>query len=244
MINFFGCSFTEGGGLDDAKYYNFKNNTNLQQSGKDLDIIRNWRDEHRYSNLISKKLDTPIKNYAEGANSNENIFNKLFEIINLESTEKNDIFIVQLTIPMRRYYWYEPENRFFNINAIHEFEWPYRNENKMMALNVMYKMYLEYSYNEKYENQKILNNIDLFNEYSKNKGIKIFWTPWTNLGNYQSIKNKNIIFFDEDSMGTYIDKNNLTIKNDNNVGLMDMHKSIYGHEVVANKIVEYLKDKI
>jgi len=82
-LNFFGCSFTEGGGLDNIDYYNLKNNTKLARANEeDWETITKWKEDNRYSNIISNILECEIRNFAEGCNSNENIFNKVFEIIN------------------------------------------------------------------------------------------------------------------------------------------------------------------
>jgi hypothetical protein len=83
----------------------------------------------------------------------------------------------------------------------------------------------------------------------------LFWAPWADLSlntftekldidNITHLKKyKNIILYENKSMGRYICDNKLLItdvfKQSN-----DTHKSLEGHRLIGNKIAEYLKDKL
>lgn len=257
-IHFFGCSFTEGGGLDNFDYYNYntgKNyniNDNIEEQFKE---IAEYKKEHRYSNIVGKLLNVETKNYAIGCNSNHGIFNKVFEIVNHIDTTNDDIFIVQTSFYSRKFYWYEPTQEFLSVNASEKWEWPYRNMDIWMPLHELHNLNLKYTHNEQYELDKVLMNIEIFNAYFKQKGIKIFWTPWPDLTlepyptkifeiNKKLVeKFPNIIFYDGGCMGKYVGDNGLQIRDDFKES-NDSHKSLKGHEMIAKKIVEFLKDKI
>lgn len=258
-IHFFGCSFTEGGGLDNFDYYNYN-------TGKNYDINNNIREEHeevrlykeanRYSNIVGNLMGIQTYNYAIGCNSNEGILKRLFEIVNNKNiTELDDIFIVQTSFYSRKFYWYEPMEEFLSVNATNKSDWPYRNMEEWMPLHELHNLNVKYAHNEQYEIDKLLANMQVYNSYFKEKGIKLFWTPWPDLTleNFPTKIDKfnkdllktipNIIFYDGKSMGRYITDNLLQIRDDFNQSV-DSHKSLKGHEIIAGKIVDYLNNKI
>ena len=255
-IHFFGCSFTEGGGLDNFDYFNLKQNKNyiINDNIRDqFEEVRLFKEANRYSKIVEGLMNVETKNYAEGCNSNENILNKVFEIVNKDTTTHEDVFIIQTSIYSRKHFWYEPTNEFYSINALGKSDWPYQNKEEYMPLHQLYNLHSMYSHNEEYEMKKLLNQIDLFNSYFKEKNIKLFWAPWPELTSSiineeilkfnKSIEDKNIILFDGFSMGTY-SSNKKLLMCDEFESITDRHKSITGHKTIANKIVEFLKEKL
>lgn len=253
-LNFFGCSFTEGGGLDNIDYYNFKTNSNLlDYTPENQVLLKEFKEKYRYTTIVKNNLNIDVRNFAEGCNSNENILNKVFEIINESEINSDDIFIVQTSIFSRKYFWYEPTAEFYSVNTLEMEGWPYRNKEYMKGLHQLYNLYSQYSHNEEYEMKKLLIQIDLYNSYFKEKGIKLFWMPWPDFiaGDRDTIKNhnkklinKNFIFFDGISMGTFIGSNSYRIR-DEYTKSSDGHKSVSGHQIVGEKIIDFLvKNKI
>jgi hypothetical protein len=253
-INFFGCSFTEGGGLDNLEYYNIKTNSKLKDySAPNSNILREYKEANRYSKIVGNLLNCESNNYAFGCNSNENIINKLYEVIKFNKVEKDDVFVVQTTIFSRKHFWYEPTNEFYSVNTIDFTGWPYQKKEIMKPLNQLYNLYYQYSHNEEYEIKKLLMQIEFINAWFREMGLKIFWIPWADLnmnGDWDILKEKNkelkkqnFIFFDDLAMGTYIDGNKYRIC-DEFESLTDRHKSTKGHKFVAEKIVEFLKEKL
>lgn len=260
-IHFFGCSFTEGGGLDDFDYYNFLTgkNYNINDNIRDqFEELRMFKEENRYSTIVGKILGLEVENYAFGCNSNEGILKKVFEVLNDVETNKNDIFIIQPSFFSRKFYWYEPFQEFLSVNALNPSDWPYRNMEEWMPLHQLHNLNVKYCHNEEYELSKLLVNMELYNAYFREKNIKLFWTPWLDLSmerlhiklneNNKLLTKKygNIIFYGESkqlSMGRYIGDNWLQIR-DHFKESMDSHKSIKGHQMVGKQIADYLKDKI
>jgi len=111
-IGFFGCSFTEGGGLNSPVFneYAIKNNLIPKEYEGEYEKTRKG---FRYSTLIGKDLNCEVENFGKGRSSNEYIFNQLYE-----HHEKFDICVVQLTIYSRRYQWDEHKEIFEHINDI------------------------------------------------------------------------------------------------------------------------------
>ena len=114
-IGFFGCSFTEGGGLNSPVFneYAIKNNLIPKEYEGEYEKTRKG---FRYSTLIGKNLNCEVENFGKGRSSNEYIFNQLYK-----HHKKFDICVVQLTIYSRRYQWDEREEKFEHINDIDNF---------------------------------------------------------------------------------------------------------------------------
>jgi hypothetical protein len=257
-IHFFGCSFTEGGGLDDFDYYNYNNATNYNPNDNirdQFEEIAEYKRNNRYSNIVGNLLNIETENHAFGCNSNEAILKKVFEVVNDSNTSKDDIFFVQTTFYSRKFYWYEPTKEFLSVNAAESSAWPFRNMEIMMPLHELHNLNLQYTHNEQYELDKLLINIELYNAYFKEKGIKIFWTPWNDLTlepwtevifeiNKKLIKKyPNMMMYDGGCMGRYVVDNKLQIRDDYKES-NDQHKSLKGHKMVGTKIAKFLKEKI
>lgn len=257
-LHFFGCSFTEGGGLDNFDYYH--HNTGIKYNIEDNireqhEEVREYKEKNRYSSIVGDILGLEVKNYAIGCNSNEGILKKLFEIVTNTETSNDDIFIVQTSFYSRKFYWYEPTSEFLSVNATQPGDWPYRNMDIWMPLHQLHNLNLSYCHNEEYEISKLFMNMELFNSYFKEKNIKLFWTPWPDLTlepfplkidkiNQELLKSiPNIIFYDGKSMGRYITDNELQIKDDFKESV-DSHKSLKGHNIIGTKIADYLKNKL
>lgn len=257
-IHFFGCSFTEGGGLDNFDYYNYNTGKNYDISNnirEENEEVRLFKEANRYSTLVGNILGLETTNYAIGCNSNEGILKSIFEASNDSNTTKDDIFVIQTSFYSRKFYWYEPFEEFLSVNALEKTDWPYRNKEEWMPLHQLHNLNVKYAHNEQYEIDKLISNMQIYNSYFKEKGIKVFWTPWpdltlepfpTEIDKFNSDLLKtipNIIFYDGKSMGRYISDNKLQIRDDLKKS-NDSHKSLKGHEIIANLISQYLKTKI
>lgn len=258
-INFFGCSFTEGGGLNNFDYFNYNTGKNFDINNNILEEnieVNQFKNEHRYSTIVGNLMNIDVENYAIGCNSNEGILKNIIDVINDKNTKNEDIFIIQTTFLARKFYWYEPIEEFISVNASNVFDWPFRNKKEYMPLHELHNLNLKYCHNEEYEAKKLIQNIKIYNSYFKELGIKIFWMPWCDLTtetNKDKILefNKNIVkeipniflFQNTMCMGEFVSSNKLLIK-DKFIKSNDNHKSIEGHKLVAEKLVEYLKNNI
>ena len=76
FLIFNGCSFTEGGGLSNPiilNLYGFNLDTNTE--------YHDIKKEFAFSNLVAKHFNCEYVNMAESGNSNQNIFQKVFEYV-------------------------------------------------------------------------------------------------------------------------------------------------------------------
>ena len=241
MIKFFGCSFTQGGGLDNIDYYNWINNTSLEDNHQDVfKQLELFRNEHRFSKIVSDRLGIESENFAVSRGSNNYSLEKLFNEI---ENNENETYVCVLTLLSRVYWYYEPTNTKYNLNSFDKNWPPYQNEPIMENLSKTYKMYLENIFNEEHELEKLETQVKLFDSYAKTKKSKIYWIEW---GNFPKLKDitPNYISFNGQTMFEFVRDNELQIFHHTNNKNMDNHISLPGNKIIGEKIAEYLKEKL
>ena len=211
-IGFFGCSFTEGGGLNSPVFneYAIKNNLIPKEYEGEYEKTRK---SFRYSTLIGKNLNCEVENFGKGRSSNEYIFNQLYK-----HHKKFDICVVQLTIYSRRYQWDEHEEKFEHINDIDNF-----------TLN---------RFNREYARDQVSMMVNLFDSLNK----KIYWMFHEDIP--ENLKSNNLIYFEpKGHLHDFVMKNKLTFKHETNGYYDDLHYSIEGNRIIADKILEKINGK-
>jgi hypothetical protein len=211
-IGFFGCSFTEGGGLNSPVFneYAIKNNLIPKEYEGEYEKTRKG---FRYSTLIGKNLNCEVENFGKGRSSNEYIFNQLYK-----HHKKFDICVVQLTIYSRRYQWDEREEKFEHINDIDNF-----------TLN---------RFNREYARDQVSMMVNLFDSLNK----KIYWMFHEDIP--KNLKSNNLIYFEpKGHLHDFVMKNKLTFKHETNGYYNDLHYSIEGNRIIADKILEKINGK-
>ena len=211
-IGFFGCSFTEGGGLNSPVFneYAIKNNLIPKEYEGEYEKTRKG---FRYSTLIGKNLNCEVENFGKGRSSNEYIFNQLYK-----HHKKFDICVVQLTIYSRRYQWDEREEKFEHINDIDNF-----------TLN---------RFNREYARDQVSMMVNLFDSLNK----KIYWMSHEDIP--KNLKSDNLIYFEpKGHLHDFVMKNKLTFKHETNGYYDDLHYSIEGNRIIADKVLEKINGK-
>ena len=211
-IGFFGCSFTEGGGLNSPVFneYAIKNKLISNEYKENYEKTQN---DFRYSTLIGKDLNCEVENFGKGRSSNEYIFNQLYK-----HHKKFDICVVQLTIYSRRYQWDEHKEKFEHINDIDNF-----------TLN---------RFNREYARDQVSMMINLFDSLDK----KIYWIFHEDIP--KNLKSNNLIYFEpKGHLHDFVMKNKLTFKHETNGYYDDLHYSIEGNRIIADKILEKINGK-
>jgi hypothetical protein len=211
-IGFFGCSFTEGGGLNSPVFneYAIKNNLIPKEYEGEYEKTRKG---FRYSTLIGKNLNCEVENFGKGRSSNEYIFNQLYK-----HHKKFNICVVQLTIYSRRYQWDEREEKFEHINDIDNF-----------TLN---------RFNREYARDQVSMMVNLFDSLNK----KIYWMFHEDIP--KNLKSNNLIYFEpKGHLHDFVMKNKLTFKHETNGYYDDLHYSIEGNRIIADKILEKINGK-
>jgi len=258
MIKFFGCSFTEGGGLNNIDYYNYIETpkTPLTYWPKDstaeervaiVDFLDSYKENNRFTTILEKSINTPIINLAKSQSSNDFILETLFKEID-ENTE--DIYFVILSLPHRRYWYYEVDKEQHNLNMLEFSGNPFNNRESHRPLHTHFMNYLEYVFDLKTEIKLLTRNIKLFDSFAKSKNSKIVWSGWDfgdddiHLETIHSAA-ENCLLFDDLSLKHFCIKEGLQIEAETNGLVPDNHISKYGNIVVAKKIEEYIiKNKL
>lgn len=241
-INFYGCSFTDGGGLDNPIYLKnildkdwFPNKWKQEWDG--INCFYKFKDYYRFSNIIQRQLNCEISNFSRTANNNEHIFNKVFENIN----NKDTIHIVQWSYTERQLYWNDKLKSFFRIQGVEEYANVFDLEDNFNEDNPNYEKMIEHYmefltkyYNVEYESKKLNSLTELLTSYSKLNNIQLYFLPWER-------QLKSLTNFILESTLEWSIKNKMRISDETNKGYDDGHLSFKGNHEVANTILERFK---
>lgn len=244
MIKFFGCSFTQGGGLDNIAYYNFIHNNQDLYKNEDEWILDEFRIKHRFTTHISEKYNIPILNLAVSQSSNDFIFDMLFDEID---SNENETYFVQLSILSRRYWYYDFPKKELNLNSYDFSAIPYGAEEEYRKLHKHYLDYNEFIFNSDIEMKNILKKAKGLDCFAREKNSKIIWTAFDigddrkDLNQLESML-KYVMKFEGTDMKHFCIKHKLQIHDDTDGLVNDNHLSIYGNKIVGDKIYEYLKE--
>jgi hypothetical protein len=210
MILTIGCSFTYGSEL-----------TN--------------REETAWPYLLSKKLDTPVVNRAEGGASNDYIFRTAIE----ETVQTNyDLVIIQWSEPSRMEVWHG--NRPISVTA-------HSNWKQIGQLSWM-QDYYKYSYNDVFRYRTWYSHVIALQEYFKNKKQKYLFCNLAGLrgyykdidGYYNSLKHLWDSVDEQYYVGWPTD-GFLEFQGDCEKG-SGGHPLELGHERISNKIYEHIRN--
>ena len=226
FILFNGCSFTEGGGLEDPYILNQYGYNLIERKPQYFEI----REELRYSKVLSTKYNCDYINLSESCNSNENIFQTTFDYIHETdlSEYKNKIAIIQLTMPQRKTIWWNGVK--YNLNSVLYSDSPYNNNEEFKPLFDYYSNFVLNIFDENVQSSIDKKEIYLLNSYLVSKGFK----PYFILYDYFLLENEdiNIVNFQgHKNLKNYIENNKLRISDE--IDSNDGHFSINGHKNVA-----------
>jgi hypothetical protein len=259
-INFYGCSFSDGGGMDrwdwfqgikDEDWVNPMLRKRILKQGHNRkgfsDLLYMFKDLHKFSTLVCKEFNCDLGDYAYTANNNQNIRDEVWNNIR---EDDGKIHIVQWSIPERRKLWYEKTEKFYrmqsNLDKPNAFE-----ENTEVSLqsdtlqSIQYH-YLKHCFNMEYEMQKLKMYTELLHTFAYDKGHQIYFMFHDIPDGIVVEPSANHITFDGMEVGRWINKNELTIQAESK-GLVnnDRHYSREGNILIANKIIETLRaDKV
>jgi hypothetical protein len=258
MIKFFGCSFTEGGGLNNIDYYNFiesptpileywPKGSTPEDRVKVVEFLDSYKEQHRFTSVLESSLKTPIINLAKSQASNDYIFENVFNQIN---ENNNDVYFVILSLLHRRYWYYEVDKQKYNLNMLEFSGNPFDNRESHKPLHTLFTNYLQYVFDLETELNSLNRNIKLFDSFAKSKGSKIIWSGW-DFGDDEmhletiSKSAENTLLFNGLSLKHFCIKEGLQIEAETNGLVPDNHISKHGNIIVAKKIEEYIiKNKL
>lgn len=226
----FGCSFTEGGGLNSPQYHHY-----LSGYVDDFDLTPKkeyeiYMNNNSYPYYLSKLLNCEFENYGVSRASNEQILDNVYNVLNDGFDLNNTLVTVQTSMLNRILLYLADSGKHTSVNSM---------INDEDFVTEYYKQYIQHFFDDKNEFTKLLKNIDLYTTYIKSKGIDVAWIildgPWDYV-----ILEKHIVSFDNKLLGHYTTNNKLTIKDLPNINFNDTHFSPLGNKMIANKIYEHL----
>lgn len=273
-LHVYGCSFSDGGGLDAREYFTSGLKKGLIPSdwvSRVEDFLTDstdysfdeFKNNHRYSDIISRKLNIDTFNYSTTANNNENIYNVAYEHI---VKYPNCIHIIQWSIPERKMIWIDRIRKFINLQGITG-DWTgqitkldkFGGINKFKDMNVSifstsrdssfedidyskeqenYIYWLLNNFNLDYEFNQITKLTRLLDTFAKANNIPLYWIPWDYRGPFLD----SFIDLDQKDLQTWSIDNSLQIKHETEGEYDDSHLSLKGNYVLAEKIIEKFKE--
>lgn len=251
----FGCSFTEGGGLNHPIYHE---NQVEKEEKKSPSIslkepnLQEFAIKNSYPAFLADKLECDFYNYGISSGSNELIIKTLYDIVtNKGLTEehplfsredlkgdrfltdddyKNTFITIQFSVLSRILLYLVEDKRLEPINGAY-YPKDYVNE--------FYEMYIKYFYDINVEYKKILHYIDVYSNFLTSKGIDhvftFYETPTSSID-----KSKILVSFDGMDLGKFAHENKLRICDIKELNFNDTHFSVEGNKTVGNKIYEHL----
>lgn len=227
-IGFFGCSFTEGGGLNSPIWnkYAIKHNLIPKEFEGQYEKVKK---HYRFSTLIGNELNCEVENFAVGGSSNETILNKLFE-----NYEKFDINIVQFSLFNRLRIYDENTKSFYDVNGLEA------NAPKN-TIDYFTKTVTEYQ-SQDYERYKIKQMVELYDKLFENLNKRIIWLFHEAVP--KNLNSKNMIYFEPyGNIHDFVIEQECTFVQETKGYYDDSHYTPRGHELISKKILEKINEK-
>lgn len=233
-----GCSFTEGGGLNNIKYYNYLNN--LKESSQSQETLDTFMYENNYIAKLSKLMNIPYENLSESQSSNKLIFRKIHK--RFADNTDNILLVLQTTFFSRKHIWNSNINKYNKMSGgVLNGKLSNDSVDIVGDINNFYGQYLSYFYNELDDERDVFNMVDVYNSFLKEKNVTMVVLPLMKIM-YKNFT-KNTLLFDNLDLQSFAEKNKLRIS-DLNININDLHLSNEGNELIARKIYNFVKYEI
>jgi hypothetical protein len=242
LIVGFGCSFTEGGGLDNPNVYKFIKNINDDSIGfLHIDTIE-FKNKNNFIHYLSELFDCEYINFGESMSSNDLIFQKIYDYFKGNIVDKRILCIGQITMFTRQNVYYENTKEVLKLNRIEFSDPPFHNDIKYKQLYEYYTNYLSFIYNEDITVSNLEKNIELYDNWLQNKGIDTLWLSYDGKPT-QFNESDKFIKFDGDNLGAWSVHNKMRIMDIPNCPVPDPHLNLEGHLEVAKRIYQKIKNR-
>ena len=201
-----------------------------------------------YGEYLSEKLNYEYVHEGAGCGSNWRIWRKITNHILNGNLTPNDLLVVQYTTIERREIW--SRDNYILKNEKIELREDYKDGGNLVRFKTgshtwqqrdnekkFFKLYEEYFLSEDFENEVFNTQNLMFQTLLKHSNI-----PTIFLGFYLSVEQKNMTLLPEFENNSYLGLNRFLekqylLENDNG------HFSDLGHQMVANKLYDYIKEK-
>jgi len=224
----FGCSFTEGGGLNDPRYHQYIQ-SNIANEHLDQYML-----DHSYPSYLAKLLDCEFVNYGVSCAGNEFILKSVYDQCkNIDST-KSILITVQTSILSRMMLTSaDDKNISYNINSDQQY---------LQYIGDYYRTYIQRFYNQYREFDKLIMNVDLLQTWLKTKNIDFVFIAWESVGDvpHEYFCHSGI---NNGSFSKFTELKKQLISDLPNIPYVDMHATEQGNELIAREIFNYLRKK-
>jgi hypothetical protein len=220
----FGCSFTEGGGLDNIAYHEYLKSGITSALDRKL-----YATKHSYPSYLAQLLGCDFKNFGTSAAGNEYILRNAYE----ESSghyDKKLLVTVQTSVLSRMLLTSANDNTEWNIN---------NPDGKPDAVAKYYTMYIEHFFNEHKEYDKLVRNTDLLRAWFKSEDIDFVFIGWESVGGLPPW----FMNFPAQlgTLGNFSSKEKILIADLPNIPFNDRHFTEQGNQRVADLIFSHIK---
>jgi hypothetical protein len=199
---------------------------------------------------LNKSFDTnyDVVSYAFNGNSNQKIFDDVYQFLNSHKYREDDILIIQYTYTNRLWWPHKMGGREFSFHSfdIENSGIYHCNEFAAEELVNMYSTYIKYFWNYDTALQTHLMNIDLLKSYLHQNHVKFIHWMYSDGGNTEEWNHGFDKFWEDKDMDDVFSKLNLFnidgeyriqkwAKNNNFVDNSD-HIGDGGNKILANKL--------
>jgi hypothetical protein len=168
LIIGFGCSFMEGGGLDNPEIHKRINKLNKVAELQDAITFKHKNNFIAYLGEIYK---CEYINLAESRCPNDLIFENIYNYFNDKKIDKKILMIGQISLFSRLYVYYEKTKQYLKLNSLDFNLPPFNGEDAYKELYQYYENYLSYIYNENLVYNKIIRDITTYTNWLESIGI-------------------------------------------------------------------------
>lgn len=229
----FGCSFTEGNGLETSYYHRYLSSNLGNKNNLELETTyRDYMYNNSYPAYLARNLNCDFDNFAVSGVSNSLIFKNLYEKTQNVENGGDLLVTVQTTLLSRIMVYDIKQEKFLTISNF---------EGILDYAKKYYEMYLRYFYNNEIEYRNLLQNIEVYTKYLQSKNIDVVWLMYETADTLKS--SKTILTFDGTDLSQFIANQKLRLLDLPNFPVNNPHFSVDGHKVIANRIIEHLKGK-
>ena len=241
-----GCSFTQGGGLNNVKIHEFLTGELVKDPIK-LDA---YMFKNAYPAFLGKLLNCKWYNNSVSCASNDLIVQRGMDIVK-QFRNKKTLIINQLSIPSRL--GLRKGNKYFSFNNLdgklvyNDTENGIKNPHhrphsrfKKNELDEFYKKYVLDVYDMNAYWKDFTYTMELFNAWCEKNNILNYWITYENYKHISHID--RVIQIDSyDGVCEWSERKQLQLKHIKNIPVDDSHLSIEGHKQLANIIYEKIR---
>lgn len=246
----FGCSFTQGGGLNSGKFHKWLEFGNSLPIDTGFDDFQGLLPEHlaysayhSFPGYLSRKLDCELENLSLSGASNDYIFKKAYDEISKLDNPQEVLVTMQSTF-FNRLYLRIPGNEtqvnFNNLDTAKSY-FPYSSPYNDIGYN-FYKTYLQHFYDEDHEYEKLRMKVDTISAYCEKVGVDLVFLFYMDAGKNPIQHPHRVDLLKYKNLGEMNADGVWNITNFTEGRFKDCHFSPVGNAAIANLIYKHVEE--